>query len=342
MKKVIPGLILSFVLLLLISACQPKLQIATKPALYYDGQYDTYPVGPVSKDIDAISLSVYKVNGIAFYTTYFFTKDHSFRRSQLADSLVYREAASQTVTHESTLGTGTVIYFDGNLTALVTCAHVTHFQDTIVRYFPNASGKVQSVSVKMKQDIFVSGINGKEAQIVVQDLVRDIALLKMKLDSGLSSEIPVKLSYPAGKASDLRWGTYIYVLGFPMGHKMLTHGLVSMSGKVKKGTFISDAVFNRGISGAPVFAIRDGSPHFEWVGMARSGAMDKLLYLQPDLNKDQTYTQSDNYKGNILVNNIMIINYGLTYSISIEEIIKFVHQHETEISEQGFQMDAFF
>ncbi len=342
MKKVIPFLILSVMLLLLFSACQPKLQIATKPALYHDGLYDPYPVGAVSKDIEAISRSVYKVNGIAFYTTYFFAKDHSFLRSKLTDSLVYGEAESQTVTHESTLGTGTVIYFDGNLAALVTCAHVIHFKDTIVRYFPNAPGKVQSISVKMKQDIFVSGIKGKEAVVVVQDLIRDIALLKMRVNGGSPNVMPVKLSYPAGKASDLKWGTYIYALGFPLGHKMLTHGLVSMSGKVKKGTFISDAVFNRGISGAPVFAIRDGAPHFEWVGMAKSGAMDNWIFLQPDLNKNQTFTQSDNYNGNILVNNKMIINYGITYSISIEEIIKFVHQHETEISEQGFQMDAFF
>jgi len=323
-------------------SCAPKIYQAAKPAMLTDGRYDAYPYGDVSFALNKISQSIYKFNVITFYKTYYFSKHQSFVKHNLHDSLMLSEAVAQAVTHETALGTATVVYLDNYLAGLLTCAHVVHFADTLVRYFPDAQAKVQSVSVKIKQKIFVSGMQGIEPEVVATNTKSDIALLKMDVESLPVEEMPVKLPVPVGNSAQLDWGNFVYIMGFPLGQMMLNHGIVSHPSQQRKGFFLTDAVFNKGISGAPVFAIRDGAPYFEWVGMASSGMVDKLVYLEPALDKDETYTQSEAFSGKILINRKKIIKYGLTYSVSIEEILKFVNQHQTELSENGFRVDGFF
>lgn len=334
---------LSLVLIMgLMMGCSPRIDVQKSPSVLHDGAYAPYPTGFVSKDLETIAKSVYKVNGIAFYNTYYFTRKQAVHKADMPQSLLYRNASYHSVTHQSTMGSATMIYADGLLAALVSCAHVVHFDDTLVTYFSDQPEKIYSISIRLKQDIFVAGLKNNRAIVVAKDDEKDIAILKLNLSQTIESEKPVKISYPIGKSSDLKWGSFIYALGFPMGQKMLSQGVVSESANKNKGYILSDAVFNRGYSGAPVFAVRDGAPHFEWVGMVRSGVVDKLLYVQPRINDDQFYSKKENYEGEIFVNNKMVIKYGLTYSIPIEEIVMFVHQHESEIRAAGFQQDILF
>jgi len=322
-------------------SCSPRITQATTPAFLSDGHYDNYPIGDVSNSLDRISQSIYKVNVIAFYKTYYFTKEHSPLQGHLDDSLAFAKSSYQSVTHETAFGTATLVYFDGSLAGFLTCAHVVHFKDTVPIFFPDEPKKVYSLSVKIKQNIYVSGMQDADVQLLAADSKRDIAFLKKEIDTLAIKQQYRQLSYPVGNSSELDWGNFVYIIGFPGGHKMLTSGIVSPLQQTKKEFFLTDAVFNKGISGAPVFALRDGASHLEWVGMASSGMVDDLDYLMPALEKDETFTLAEPYTGNMFINKMKLIKYGITYSVSMKEILKFVNQHKAILENNGYNMVDF-
>ena len=131
-------------------------------------------------------------------------------------------------------------------------------------------------------------------------------------------------------------------MGFPLGNLMVTRALVSITDKIKTGIFVTDALYNHGISGSPVFAIRDGVPNFELIGMASSSAAQESNILVP--NRDLKIDRNINtkYNGEIFVDNNKLISYGVTYSVTINEIITFIHSNEKALIKKGFNMSNFF
>jgi S1-C subfamily serine protease len=150
------------------------------------------------------------------------------------------------------------------------------------------------------------------------------------------------LPVPRGESSDLNWGAFVYVMGFPKGEKMVESGIVSKPEKNNDSYFITNAIFNRGISGGPVFALRDGASGMEWVGMAKSAPATDIFYLQPAVNKEDMYSKSKPYKGKVLINKKKMINYGITYSVSMQEIVRFVKSIGSELEQEGFDIQQFF
>lgn len=47
------------------------------------------------------------------------------------------------------------------------------------------------------------------------------------------------------------------------------------------------------------------------------------------------------YKGDIFVDNNKLISYGITYSVSIDEIITFIPNNEKGLISNGFDMSIF-
>ena len=120
---------------------------------------------------------------------------------------------------------------------------------------------------------------------------------------------------------------------------MVTRAIVSDPEKSKNGAFLTDALYNKGISGSPVFALRDGVPNFEWIGMAKSASAENFLYLQPDRQSLGAVNSENPYMGNTYVQQKLAINYGVTFSVTIEAISDFIRNNKEAIENAGMSVE---
>jgi hypothetical protein len=149
--------------------------------------------------------------------------------------------------------------------------------------------------------------------------------------------------YPAGRAKELGWGSVAYVLGFPMGGLMITKGIISHPNGDDSGTFMIDALFNKGFSGGIILAARVGSPGFELVGMVRSAYSNREYVLLPEKEiHEYDYNRNSPYTGEVHVGTLESINYGVTYAIPVEALRAFYKSSRPELMLKGYDLDTFF
>ncbi len=332
-----------FFFLLLVSAnwsCSRQSLSVAKPRYTTNDRYDTSPPAyGVSAALNKMAQSVYRLNVIAFYESYIFDKSAHITLDDFKRGKAERYAISRSVSNQSVLGTATVVYADHDKAALLTCAHVVNFPDTVVTYFPDSSGIISNIAIKLKQMSYAAGLNSPNVKLLATDDKHDIAILMATIQP--EEDVRV-MPFPTGKSAALSWGTFVYVMGFPKGHKMVENGIVSKPDNNKTGFFLTNAIFNRGISGGPVFAVRNGTSHFEWVGIASSASVSTFFYLKPNIDIADTYSQSTSYKGELLINKKRMINYGVTFSVPMKEIVKFVLRIKPELEKHGFAIKQFF
>ncbi len=330
-----------FLLLLLVFAnwsCSRQSLPVVKSGYTTAGKYASGPpVQGASTQLDKIAQSVYRLNVIAFYDSYTFARNANMTLEDFKNGNADEFATSHTISNQSVLGTASVVYVDNEKAALLTCAHVVNFQDTLITYFPDSSGIIRNIAIKLKQNSFVMGLNNPNVKVIAIDDKHDIALLKATIQPEEDIRI---MPFQVGKSSELDWGDFVYVMGFPKGHKMVESGLVSKS--KKDNFFLTNTIFNRGISGGPVFAVRNGSHHLEWVGIASSSSVSDIFYLEPNVDKAEAYSKSEPYRGKLLINKKKMINYGVTFSVPMEEIIRFVTSNKPMLERQGFATQLFF
>ncbi len=332
---------LIFVTITFMFSCRTT-QIQSEINYQSDNKYDSeFPDESVSKTLKNIAGSVKKLDVIAFYGTYYFPEKAQLLVEDINDSLIKAYKRSMIISHETVSGTATVIYKSQSKVGLLTCSHVIDFPDTLYTYSDKESKIVQTLSVRIKQQIHISGIaKGEAIEVVAKDKKHDIALLAKNTEE---DDYNLKvLNFPRGNSSDLQWGSIVYIMGFPLNNLMVTRALVSINEKMKSGFFTTDALYNHGISGSPVFAMRDGATNFELVGMASSSSAQSSRFLVPENNTDSKFNPLVPYDGNIFVDNSKLINYGVTFSVTINEIVNFIHSNEALLTEKGFYTNNFF
>ncbi|MBC8321810.1 MAG: trypsin-like peptidase domain-containing protein [Bacteroidetes bacterium] len=314
-----------------------------QPELAADNKYDSeFPSKSVSSELDYISKTVKKLDILAFYATYYFPKGSNINKKNINDSLLVAYSATRTISHESVSGTASVIYNNQDLIGFLTCAHIIDFNDSIFSYYNDDVNEIQTVSIKIKQQNHIGSLgSGDPINIAAIDIEKDIALLMKKTTNNNGEEV-YTLNYPRGSINDLQWGSVVYIMGYPLGILMVTRAIVSLTMKVKKSVFVMDALYNKGISGSPVLAIRDGIPNFELIGIASSSAAQESNILIPEENYKNGSIIKLPYEGNIFVHNNKLISYGVTYSISIDEIITFIQSNEKTLKAAGFEINMFF
>ncbi|UBM62888.1 serine protease [Candidatus Sulfidibacterium hydrothermale] len=333
----------SFILLLLMAAasCSRKgLPVEKQTFSSANGKYDAAPpAAGVSSALSQIAQSVYKLNVIAFYKSYAFYPEEKMTLPAFRKKIATEKIYASSIASKSVLGTASVIGSNEQQTLFLTCAHVVHFPDTVINYFPDHPGVISSISIKVKQKNYVAGLEYPEAVLLAADTVNDIALLKAR---HTPNEKMQAIPFKPGNTNELNWGTFVYVMGFPKGQKMVESGIVSKPEKPNSPFFLINAVFNRGISGGPVFALRDGSNGFEWVGMVKSSPATDIFYLEPAINNKNQYNPAAPYHGILHINKKKMINYGITFSVSIEEIVKFVEEKKADLKKQGVDIQTVF
>jgi hypothetical protein len=325
-----------------IFSCSKKIYRTAYPTLS-DGRYDSeFPYKNCSKELLEISEAVTKVFCNSYYKNYYFAPERKIAQKDINKKLL--ATADGLVELKSTVsGTATVIYYEANRIAILTCWHVVNKQDTIINYFSfedNPNQKyVQTVSIKQRQEILVYGMPDDGVfDILLKDDENDIAILSKELKEPSVAQISV-LKYPFGKAKELEWGSFLYLIGYPMGYKVITRGIVSQPDRDKRGAFLIDALFNRGLSGGILLAVRDGVPNFEVVGITTSAAAETETVLVPERN--ESYDETIPYEGKIYVNNKKNINYGITKAIAAEAILSLIRENRDDLLKKGFDFQDF-
>ncbi len=312
-----------------------------------DGKYDSeFPYKSSSKQLEEISNSIKLINCIAFYNSYVFDESSSLTVRDVKRIDIEKSATKVIFYNNTASGTATIIGVNNGNVLLITVAHIVNFPDTVISYYSYPDGtpsqKIQSVSIKTRQSNYIPDLpDGGDLDIVLMDKSLDICLLGKKFDSIATSRLSV-FNYQWGLSSELEWGTFIYVFGYPMNYKMISKGIVSSPGR-EKNTFLIDAVFNRGSSGGIVLAIRDGIPNFELVGLVKSVPADFQYVVHPlSKTQDLEYNPMIPYKGDLFVQKEQIMRTGITKVIGIEAVAEFIKQNRTFLINKGYYVNNLF
>ena len=302
------------------------------------------PVSPTAKEtalvLDDVSRSVGKVTSVAFYYTWELEKDLQLKPSGITDSLLKSLPGKPTLSTQSVSGTAWVGYKDQNLLGFVTAAHVVVFKDTLYTFFSSEQKALSSVSIKIRQKNYITEIaNSGEAVVAAYDTKRDIAILKKEVDH--DRERPPLLNLTPIMVKNLTWAMPLYILGYPRGNLLLTKAVATKPSGHNKDFFANDAVFNRGMSGAPVIAVTSEPPWFYLAGIVSSASMEQINYLEPALNESDKGVKGVNYYGTPVINSANLIKYGMTKSVTMNSFISFVKNYKNRLLSSGFSTDFF-
>jgi len=316
-------------------------------AVQADGEYDSeFPNLAVSQALEDISRSVKQINSVAFYKSYHFPSGLKIQNAQSLDSALATMDDQVEVINNSVYGTATIIQRASNKILFLTSAHVVSAPDTIRSYWIEGGQEfLEGIAVKLDQTdsvLDLPGIGSVEVRILKIDAESDIALLAGSMETTPDVAIPV-FSYPIGRSSELSLGSFVYLIGYPMGLKMVTSGLVSTKNYKKTGSFLIDVPFNEGMSGGIILALRDGPPHFELVGLAKSVSANRINVLTPrDERGLEYYSSNYPYEGEAYVKQLNIIHYGVSFTTSSEEILRFFQENEKFLLKQGFDLRGLY
>lgn len=307
-----------------------------------DGKYDSeFPYKSTSVELGKISETIQRVNSTAFYKIYVFDEKDKFTLKDLKSNSLNKIATKEALADNSSSGTAVTVYSENGNVALLTCAHTITFPDTIIAYKYDklgfATNFIESISIKEKQVIYVAGFpEGSQVEIIAIDGRSDIALIGRKYGAQKGIFFP-SFNYPLGKAKEVEWGTFVYLVGYPINFKIITKAIVSSPRRDEAGSFLVDAVINPGFSGGFALAIRDGVPNFELIGMVQWVPEEEESLVYPEnLKTKTTYNPVVPYEGNLYVRKHSSIRYGIAKIIPVESIMSFLQQNKTYINEKGF------
>jgi len=334
----------TLVIFMLLTSCAGGIDtlLTGRDAAYISGYPENNAAGPLGR----ISDTVKKVSSTAYYTGYVFPDDLQVSMGDINQDFVERYAEEVIFFNNSVAGTATIIMKQNNKIAMLTCAHVVSFPDTLVRYVPDQSGRgstqnVKSVAFLTRQSNYVVGLpEGGDIDIIQTDSERDLAILGKEFEEEeVVLDMPV-FDFPFGIAEELRWGNMVYLAGFPRGYHMITRGVVSDPNRNLQGSFLLDAPFNQGMSGGLALAIRGNSPNFELMGLTNSAAADFQYNLVPDVQAtSEGFIPNIPYNDQIFIELKRNISYGVTFVIPINEIIAFIEEYNPEMQKQGYEFN---
>lgn len=329
-----------FALIVFLSGCT---RIIYQPVEYQADtrKYDSaFPYGDMAEQLQSAYESVKRILVTGTYQTYVFNAGDQVTVEDLQENGIQHYSVHQYSSDTNKAGTATVISSSKQNLALITSDHIVTLQDTLYQYAetPDDESEIylQSVSVKTGQvNLLFDQPELGFFSVIASDPIRDLAILNVNFKNE-NRQIPDATDNPLGYSEDLELGSFVYVLGFPRGHQMVHNGLVSSPNYDNRGGFITNALFNPGISGSPIFARRSADSKLEIVGIAKGSQGSVNYFLAPDPALQSDFNQNMPYQGPIFVSGLQQINYGITYSVSTNEIRQFLSEHQQVLSEEGF------
>lgn len=303
-----------------------------------DASYTSaYPTREISKQLIRIQKSVQRIISTVKYDVYRFSR--KITRQMLQDSAHIALLASQTSTSkQSNAGTAVAILQNDRYTLFLTAYHIAASPDTVIFYKdrPGISENTYIGKAKIKKESNIYLIHAGlifKTRLIAADRFNDLALLVAENEI-FSFTVP-PLSISTGTASNLQLGSLIYILGYPLGNPMVTMGMVSSPNYDQQGSFLTDALFNHGISGGLIIASNNRYQTFEWVGMASTTSVKRIQFLAPKPHPKFPYQPFELYNDSIYVDQMSSINYGVSNAVSIKTILEFIYDNEETLNSYG-------
>lgn len=323
---------------------------------YYDSQFPDAPVSPYLTDF-AESINLLSI--LAYYQSYNFAPGSDILKEDLSNTDLESSEVEEYVFQQSASGTAALVYHYNNRIAFLTCAHIVDFPDTVIDYYRddqnNETDFVKSYIIKVRQaNNVINQPIAYDFHILAIDKINDIALVGKEYRSRTeyryedernkrTSPSLVVLNVPLGKANYLDFGTFVYLLGYPLGRKMVSTAIVSSPNYDNNSSFILDATLQRGISGGLVLAIRGGVPNFELVGIIKAISGKTEYSVVPDHPDDLTeWELHQPYNGKLYLEKQHLSEPGMTYVVGIETIMQFIDDNEEKLMEEGYIPEFFF
>ena len=335
------------VVILFVQGCAPTVY-ETKRQTDINNKYDTeFPYRDSSPILATVAQTIHRISSIAFYEAYIYDSNSKIKLLNINKNNFESSAIEKIFFNKTSSGTASVISSVNKKLVLLTCDHIVDYPDTIISYWADKKGFltdfVKSISFKKNENIYAVGMPELgRLLILASDREVDLALLGITFSVNYPGRFPA-LSIPIGYASQLDWGSFVYMFGFPINYKMVSHAIVSRPNYKNRGEFLIDGVVNRGFSGGLVMAVRNGIPNLELVGIIRSVPTDVKYILQPEpLKNNKQYDPLVPYKGNIYLQTEEKINYGITRVISTETIGQFLAKYRNKIASEGYGQIRFF
>lgn len=321
---------------LALSSCRSPRPLSS-PRTNTDHYTTVFPRNEISDQLTDARNSILRIVSTAFYDDYIF--EEGALTMDDFENYNWRSSVSEhNTSRQSTAGTSIVLDKKSDGLLLVTCAHVITSPDTMITVYDGRKEKgnyIQSISIKNRQNnITMAGPSFKKFEVLSIDENYDIALLAVDVENANELDLQ-EIDMPIGNSDDIRMGSQLYILGYPRGYLMVNRGIASRETNQYSNFFVTNALFNPGISGGLVVASKDNFRSFEWVGMARSASAsnENILVPAPGYNFGGTPTP---YYGRTFVQRKTRISYGITQTITINTIKRFLEDNEDKISDLGF------
>jgi hypothetical protein len=333
-----PVLLMALCCTALLGGCSTR-YVATEhgPQAYYQ---TGFPLRDTSRDLEQAFRSVKRIQITGIYETFHFTIDDGVTAADLRVPSTYDRATERFTFDHAKAGTATIIARTGNALRLITNEHVTRMPDTVIAYYDDrrsnrrpADRRVESVAILRARTNVIVGIpEATQFRLVARDSVVDVALITVDIDPGdYRQQLPV-LPVRQGDPSRLAWGSFVYVLGYPRGFQMVTRAIVSDPRRDRDHGFLLDGLFNRGISGGLVLAVRGDTGELEWIGLAMSTSAQLEHLLVPDRAGVDEQGILLPYQGNLFSEQVSRIDYGITFSVPMTAITRFLRTVEPPAS----------
>ena len=332
------------VLLLFLTACASTNAPSTTSNKESTDYTSAFPTQDISQKLKKIQDSVVRISSTAIYTTYFF-EDEPVNKTAI-NSLDINERATRKISeNKSSAGTALAISANKNWGLLITNHHISSYPDTIFSYTEEPDGsagdEIEAIAIKKNQNnviydapdigfFDVVGVNPKD----------DLALLEINLNESKNISI-TPLNAKVGDSKNLKLASVLYILGYPKGFPMVTRAIVSDPNRNEKGNFLTDALFNEGISGGIILASNNGYKTFEWVGMANTSYANAKYILVPDPLISKNFDPLEIYEGEVFVTKKTDINYGITEAIPMQTIIDFLLENKAQFYRRQMRLNKY-
>lgn len=317
-------------------ACAPP---ASPGAAAPGSYYLTAPASDISDELGRVFRSVNQIEYSADYTTYVFPAEARMTEADVRAGGFEARADDSFAETLSKSGTATVVARSGTRLRMLTVNHVVRYPELRFQFFEPEPGAerapriVASASVRIRERGLLLGRGGPMGFAVrAHDDRHDLALIEVDLsDRSDVDRFPV-LDLAAGNANRLSWGSFVYVLGFPRGYPMVTSAIVSNPDWDGQGSYITDGIWNEGLSGGLILAIRGGTGRLELVGLARASAAEREIVLRPDTSGLRPGMPSMRYEGPLWLETGLRVQYGIALPVSITTIAEFLRRQDLSLT----------
>ena len=310
-----------------------------------------FPVRDVSGALERVTASVVQILVQRLYETYMFAEDNAPTTFELqSPGSDVRVLAMDTVSsRETAVSTGIVIASMPRKLTILTTDHATHFPDTIVHYF-GAEGRgaglepdqraIERISIKTQQvNTVIDPPYVDSFEILARNQAEDLALIGVTFTYGVRSSDRPPSRLVAGDPRRLSLGSLVYAIGHPAGFQMVTHGMVSNRGP--NPSFLIDGLWNEGMSGAPILAVRGEGGGLEWVGIVVAASARTEYRLLAEEGAERTQGPLRPYEGPIYLQPVQEIRYGITFSVPMDVIRRFLDEHQSLMRDRGYPLPSF-